>query len=166
MTDFGGLILTLARAKVDFIVIGGVAANAHGSARATYDIDVVYARSADNMLRLAAALAPIEPYLRGAPSGLPFRWDAQTIAHGLNFTLTTSLGDIDLLGEVTGGGGYQELLPHSVNIELFGAACRCLDLETLIRVKRAAGRPKDFEAIAEMELLLEERRFYPPEGPT
>ena len=106
MTDFRGLILTLARNKVEFI-IGGVAANAHGSARATYDVDVVYSRAPDNIARLTSALRPLNAYLRGTPPGLPFRWDVETIVHGLNFTLTTSLGDINLLGEVTRGGGYQ-----------------------------------------------------------
>jgi hypothetical protein len=157
MTDFAGLLRTLARGGVDFIVVGGVAATAHGSARATYDVDVVYARSPNNMARLAETLAPLEPYLRGAPAGLPFRWDAETIAHGLNFTLTTTLGDLDVLGEII-GGGYEQLLPHSTAISLFGAEVRCLDLDTLIRVKRAAGRPKDFEAIAELEALREEQR--------
>jgi hypothetical protein len=157
MTDFAGLIRALAQGQVDFIVVGGLAAAAHGSARATYDVDVVYSRSPDNIARLAAALAPLRPYLRGAPPGLPFRWDSETIAHGLNFTLTTTLGDIDVLGEIVGGGGYEELLPHSIAIPLFGAEHLCLDLDTLIRVKRAAGRPKDLEAIAELEALQEER---------
>jgi len=157
MTDVAGLILALARAEVDFIVVGGIAAVAHGSARATYDVDVVYARSPENMARLVKALAPLTPYLRGAPPGLPFRWDAETIAHGLNFTLTTTVGDIDLLGEITGGGGYERLLPHCIEIEVFETHCLCLDLDTLIHVKRAAGRPKDLEAIAELEALREER---------
>lgn len=157
MTDFAGLIRTLLQAKVEFVLIGGVAANAHGSARATFDVDVVYARSPDNVARVANALAPLNPYLRGVPPGLPFRWDAETIAHGLNFTLTSSLGDIDFLGEVTGGGGYQDLLPRSVVMELFGMPCRCVDLDTLIHLKRAAGRPKDLEPIAELEALREER---------
>jgi len=74
----------------------------------------------------------------------------------LNFTLTTTAGEIDLLGEVTGGGSYEDLLPHSMAIELFGRACRCLDLPWLIRTKRAAGRPRDLEAIAELEALHEE----------
>jgi predicted nucleotidyltransferase len=158
MTDFAGLVRVLAEGGVDFIVIGGVAAAAHGAARATYDVDVVYARSPDNIARLADAMAPLKPYLRGAPPGLPFRWDAETISHGLNFTLTTTLGDIDLLGEIVGGGSYEQLLRHAITIHLFGAEQRCLDLDTLIRVKRAAGRPKDFEAIAELESLREEQQ--------
>jgi hypothetical protein len=156
--DFEGLIQALRQAAVEFIVVGGAAATAHGSARLTLDLDVVYGRSPANLARLAQALAPHSPYLRGAPPGLPFRWDEQTLRRGLNFTLTTALGDIDLLGEITGGGGYEALLPLSVELELFGASCRCLGLEKLIQVKRAAGRPKDLEAIAELEAILEERR--------
>ena len=158
MTDFAGLIRALAESQVEFILIGGLAASAHGAVRATRDVDVVYSRTGVNIARLAAALAPLQPYLRGAPPGLPFRWDPPTIAHGLNFTLTTTLGDIDLLGEVVGGGSYENLLPHSIEIMAFDVHCRCLDLDTLIRVKRAAGRPKDFEAIAELEILREELR--------
>ena len=104
--DFEGLIRALHQAGVEFIVVGGAAATALGSARLTLDLDVVYARSAANLGRLVRALAPLSPYLRGAPPGLPFRWDEDTLRRGLNFTLTTSRGDIDLLGEVTGGGGY------------------------------------------------------------
>jgi hypothetical protein len=156
VTDFAGLIRVLHENRVDFILIGGLAAAAHGAIRATTDVDVVYARTKDNIARLASALAPLEAYLRGAPPGLPFRWDPETITHGLNFTLTTSLGDIDLLGEVIGGGGYQQLSPHSIVVEVFGVRCLCLGLDMLVRVKRAAGRPKDFEAIAELEALREE----------
>jgi hypothetical protein len=143
---------------VDFIVVGGLAAAAHGAARVTYDLDVVYSRRADNLVRLARALERVHPYLRGAPPGLPFRWDTETLRHGLNFTLTTSVGDIDLLGEISGGGGFEELLPESLRVQAFGIECWCLGLEKLIQVKRAAGRPKDLEAIAELEVLLEERR--------
>lgn len=158
MTNFANLIALLADANVDFIVIGGVAAAAHGAARTTLDLDVVYSRAPANLVRLAAALESVKPYPRGAPPGLPFFWDARTLTNGLNFTLTTSLGDIDLLGEITAGGRYDDLQPQTIELELFGRRCRCLELEPLIRVKRAVGRPKDFEAIAELELLLNLRK--------
>jgi hypothetical protein len=158
MTEFRSLVEALVGADVDFIVVGGLAAAAHGSPRVTQDIDVVYSRTPENLERLVRALAPSTPYLRGAPPGLPFAWSTETLRRGLNFTLSTALGDIDLLGEITGGGGYEALLAHTMIVTMFGRACRCLDLPTLIRVKRAAGRPKDFDAIAELEALEDERR--------
>lgn len=157
-TDFAGLLRGLLEAKVDFIIVGGVASNVHGSARATFDVDVVYARQADNIDRLVAALTPISPYLRGAPPGLPFSFDAKTIKSGLKFILITSLGDIDLLGEITGGGTYEQLVPATVEIDLFGFRCRCVTLDKLIYLKRAAGRPKDLEVLAELEAIAEERQ--------
>ena len=156
MTDFGRLIAALVDADVAFLVVGGLAANVHGSGRLTSDVDVVYDRSPENLRRLVAAVAPLSPYLRGAPPGLPFTFDERTLAAGMNFTLVTRVGDLDLLGEIAGGGGYDALKPHSVPIELFGRTVWCLDLPTLIRVKRAAGRAKDLEVVAELELLLDE----------
>ena len=148
----------LCAAEVKFIIIGGWAAVLLGSARSTLDVDVVYARDRENVRRLATALKPYAPYLRGAPPGLPFAFDEKTIRNGLNFTLTTSLGDLDLLGEVAGGGTYEQLLSFTTEIAAFGHTCRCVTLERLIQLKRAAGRPKDLEAIAELQAILEERR--------
>ena len=157
MTDFGHLIETLASHDVRYIIVGGFAATAHGSAFLTVDLDVVYDRTRLNIGRLVVALEPLSPYLRGAPPGLPFRLDAETLERGLNFTLRTSAGDLDLLGEATGGGTYAALLPHTEEREVLGRTCRFVDLETLIRLKRAAGRPKDLERIAELEALRAER---------
>ena len=123
--DVPGVVGLLTGAGVEVIVIGGLAAQAHGSARITQDSDFLYRRTKENIDRLTTALAPHDPYLRGAPAGLPFRFDTPTVGRGLNFTLATKLGDIDL--------------------------------PWLIRSKRAAGRPKDLETIAELEALLAER---------
>ena len=154
--DNEGLLLVLHRTGVEFILVGGMAAIVHGAARLTFDLDVVYQRSRENYPRLVTALADLDPYLRGAPLGLPFRWDVETIERGLNFTLTTRLGAIDVLGEIA-GGGYDQLLPYVVVKQAFGIDVPCLRLDKLIQVKRAAGRRKDFEAISELEALLEEQ---------
>ncbi len=155
--DFAGVVGVLADAGVEVIVIGGLAAQAHGSARITQDTDFLYRRTPDNIERLASALAPHQPYLRGAPPGLPFHFDPPTIRRGLNFTLTTKLGDVDLLGEVTGIGTYEAVVSHTVRLPVFGRDLLVLDLPALIRSKRAAGRPKDIEVMAELEALLAER---------
>jgi len=155
--DLVGLLRVLSGGGVRYIIIGGVAAGIHGALRTTLDLDVVYARDPDNVALLVAALAPYDPYLRGAPPGLPFELDEQTIARGLNFTLVTTLGDLDLLGEVTGGGGFDQLRTSAEPVEIEGFECWVVTLPKLIALKRAAGRGKDREALAELEALLEER---------
>ncbi len=157
MTDFPGLLRALLGERVKFVVVGGAAGTAHGSARLTVDLDIVYSRSPENLRRLVAALSPLEPRLRGAPEGLPFAWEEKTIRAGLNFTLATSLGSIDLFGEVAGGGSYEDLTKESETIRAFGVEFLCVNLDALIRLKRAAARRKDLEAIAELEAIREER---------
>jgi hypothetical protein len=156
--DIEQALRALASGRVEFIVAGGVAGTLLGSARLTTDLDVVYRRTGENIDRLVSVLSPLNPYLRGAPPGLPFRWDADTVQRGLNFMLVTAIGDLDLLGEVTGGGDYDRLLPHTIVVVAHGIEMRVLGIDKLIEVKRAAGRPKDLEAIAELEVIRDERR--------
>lgn len=157
MNDFERILTALRSANVSFIIIGGVAATVHGSARLTSDVDIVYERSRANIERLVDALAPLNPYLRGAPPGLPFRFDAETVRRGLNFTLTTDAGAIDVLGEITGVGDYDAVQAVSEDVSLYSANYRCINLDALIVSKRAAGRPKDLEAVAELELIRDEK---------
>jgi hypothetical protein len=157
LTRLDGIVQLLHRGGIKSILIGGIAAAAHGSPRVTQDVEVVYDRSVENLRRIAETLAAAHPYLRGAPPGLPFRLDVATLNSGLNFTLTTDLGPLDLLGEVAGGGRYEDLSAHCVEAEVFGVQCKVLDLDTLIATKKAAGRPKDYEAVAELELLRDRR---------
>jgi len=158
VTEFEKLARVLADGQVRFIVIGGWAAIFHGLAHSTFDVDVIYARDRENIARLVEALRPLHPYLRGAPLGLPFVFDAKTVRNGLNFTLDTDLGKLDLLGEVPGGRSYEELIPHSRDLVVNGVTYRCVTLERLIQMKRAAGRPKDLEIIAALQALLDERQ--------
>jgi predicted nucleotidyltransferase len=157
ISDFGRLLGTLVDGGVEFLIVGGVAASLHGSARVTSDLDIFYRRTRENMERLAGALAPLNPYLRGAPPNLPFHFDVETIRHGLNFTLTTDAGPLDCLGQMAGVASYDEVAASAIDVRAHGVACRCVDLDSLIAAKRAAGRPKDFEALAELEIIREER---------
>lgn len=93
--------------------------------------------------------------------GLPFIWDEKTISAGLNFTLDTDLDSLDLLGEIAGGGQYESLIADTFVVEAYGLRCACVTLDKLIELKTAAGRPKDLEAIAELESLREERQQPP-----
>ncbi|HYC93389.1 MAG TPA: hypothetical protein VEO54_29550 [Thermoanaerobaculia bacterium] len=156
--QFKTLLVALAANKVEFVIIGGLAATLHGSARVTYDLDIVYKRTPENLAKIVAALSPYRPYLRGAPEGLPFKFDVETLKRGLNFTFTTSVGPIDLLGELSGIGSYEAVRGRANTATMFDGAYLFIDLEGLITSKKAAGRPKDLETIAELETIREERR--------
>lgn len=145
----------LTQYQVEFVIVGGVAVSAHGSSYLTYDLDVAYARTRRNLKQLVAALAPHHPRPRDFPADLPFIWDEQTIKQGTNFTLVTDLGNIDLLGEVTGLGDYEQVRACSVVMNLFDLECRVLSLDALIESKRAAGRTKDLLVLPELEALRE-----------
>jgi hypothetical protein len=86
----------LADGGVDFVVIGGIAGGAHGSAYPTYDVDVMYSRDRENLERLAAVLRELGATLRGAPRGIPFLLDAKTLEAGGNFTFATRYGPLDI----------------------------------------------------------------------
>ena len=152
------LLKELHRLGVEFIIIGGMAAVAHGSAYLTLDLDLCYSRKKENLEKLAEALASFQPHLRGAPPDLPFRLDAATLRSGMNFTLSTNLGDLDILGEVSGLGDYRAALSFSEELELYGMRCRVLTLEGLIKTKKAAGRTKDLMLLPELEALIEIRK--------
>lgn len=154
--DLPALIRRLSAHDVAFVVIGGIAATMHGSAHVTYDLDIVYQRTPENIERLVRALEDIDPYLRGVPPGLPFNLDAATVTRGLNFTLTTTMGDLDLLGEVAGGGTYASLASDALKTTIGGQRFRYVSLGRLIELKRAAGRTKDLNILAELEALADE----------
>jgi hypothetical protein len=148
-------IEAFARHEVEFIIVGGVAMNLHGSAHVTFDLDICYNRRRANLNRIVAALAPYHPRLRGLPDNLLSIWDEQMLQSGTSFTLTTDLGDIDLLGEVAGVGSYPDALAVSITVPLYGIECCLLTLDSLIASKRAAGRTKDLLVLPELEALRE-----------
>ena len=125
----------------------------HGSSHLTDDVDFYYARDAENLAALVAALAPFNPRLRGAPPDLPFRWDTRTLNRSMNLTLVTDAGSIDLLGSVPGAGSFQAIWERSREMELLGVPMRVAALDDLIAMKRAAGRTKDQVHLLELEGL-------------
>jgi hypothetical protein len=141
---------TLDRRDVRFVVIGGLAARLHGSPSVTNDTDICYERSAENLDRLASALRQLGATLRGAPENVPFRLDSATLAEGDHFTFTTKAGNLDCLGTPAGVGGFDDLAAGAVTFDLEGLRVLVASIEDLIRMKRAAGRPKD---LIEAEIL-------------
>jgi hypothetical protein len=150
----GTAVRALVDAEVEFVVVGGLAANLHGSAYVTLDLGVCYARTKANLKRIVAALAPFHPKPRGFPEGLPFIWDEATLRNA-TVLLLTDLGEIDLLAEVVGVGAWDDVKAHSIIVDAFDRKIATLDLPSLIQAKRAAGRAKDLAALPELESLLE-----------
>jgi predicted nucleotidyltransferase len=141
------------RHGVEYLVIGGQAASLLGTPIPTYDVDLCYRRTPENLERLAAALRELHPTLRGAPSDLPFRLDAQSLALGANFTFNTDLGALDLLGWVEPLGTYDDLLPRTEQMNLGELPVRVIGLDDLIAIKRHIRRPKDQAALFQLEAL-------------
>jgi hypothetical protein len=145
-------------AGVDFVVIGGVAGGAHGSSYGTFDTDLAYSRTPDNLERIVRVLSSIGARLRGAPPDVPFQLDAAALEEGGNFTFSTDLGDVDLLAYPAGSPPYERLRADAMVIDVGGHAVRIASLDHLIAMKEAAGRPRDKVMAAEYRVISDELR--------
>ena len=144
------MLLILVEPDVRFVLIGGWAAKLQGSPTVTADIDICYARDTDDLERLAIALASLDVRLRDIDEDVPVSLDARSLRTGDTFTLTTSLGDVDLIAIPAGSRGYDELVTTADTLELDDLAVPVASIADLISMKRAAGRPKD---LIEVEVL-------------
>ena len=147
------MVAGLVESEVRFAVIGGVAGAAHGSRRITDDLDICYEPSPENRRRLATRLGRWHAYPRGIEPGLPFVMDEVTLQHTSMLTLRTDEGDLDCFIAVPGVGSYAEAAESSEPVNVGDVRFRVLTLAALIRAKRAAGRPKDQEALLELEAI-------------
>lgn len=141
---------SLDRHGVRFVVIGGLGGRLHGSPTVTRDTDICYERSPENLERLAEALRELDVELRGVGEAVPFLLDAKTLAAGDHFTFTSSAGDLDVLGTPAGVGGFDDLAERAEVFDLDGLEVLVASIDDLMRMKRAAGRPKD---LIELEVL-------------
>jgi len=156
--SYQSLLHGLVRHEIAFVVVGGVAAVLHGSARVTNDLDICYDPAEQNVERLAALLASWNPYPRGWEPGLPFTMDTKTFRTTPVLTLTTTEGELDLMAEVSGVGDYPAVLRASVAMSTPAFSLKVLDLDGLVRSKRATGREKDLAQLPELEALRALRR--------
>jgi hypothetical protein len=155
----------LARAEIDFVVIGGVAVVVQANPRFTADLDICHATDRPNLERLGALLVSLDAKLRGIDEDVPFVPDAGTLRNIQMLTLATREGNLDLLVDPPGSPGYAALRRRADVIELPGASVRVASVEDLIEMKRAAGRRQDEIDIESLEIArsrLRGRRREPP----
>lgn len=146
------ILATLAARGVDFVVIGGLAAVAHGSRRMTRDIDVVVRPENGNLARLEAALAELGAIqlLGPAAEGPIEPADLATIALGTTLHTRSPAGRLDVVGSPAGAAPYAQLRTRSVVRHVGGVEVRIAGVDDLIAMKRAAGRPLDLQDIADI----------------
>jgi hypothetical protein len=147
------LLRRLDEAGVDFVVIGGIAAIAHGSPQITRDLDIAYASDPENLERLGAALVALGATLRGVAEDVPFVPDGRTLRHTRVLTLDTPDGPLDVLSEPDGSRGYAHLRANAIEATVSGVTVKIAGLDDLIAMKKAAGRPKDRIYVEELEAI-------------
>ena len=165
LPDFRPILTVLKENGIRFVLIGGLAMVARGSAHITQDIDLCYARDPENLALLVKVLGEHHVLLRGVPPDLPFIFDERTLKNALNLTLTTDMGALDILGEPAGVDNFEGLWERADELEIYGIAVRVASVADLISMKRAANRPKDQNHILElldMQKLMQEQQDETP----
>ena len=148
--DFQPILKALIDSNIRFVLIGGLAMVTRGSDHVTQDIDICYARDAENLTRLSDTFNAHNVRLRGVPKDLPFIFDPRTLQNARNLTLDTDLGAVDILGEPAGVDTFEGLWERSEVIGIYGLAVHVASIADLLSMKRAANRPKDQNHILEL----------------
>ena len=161
MAGLESLLDRLIRQEVEFVIVGGFAAMAHGVSLVTQDIDVCCRFTPDNLLRLQEAVKDLPPYHRMTPKQIPLHFTRENMAGVKNMYLMTDLGQLDCLSEVLGLGSFDEVLCQCEEIELSSGRCRILTLDGLIKAKSAMNRPRDNEALIELNAIKARRDRQP-----
>jgi len=155
VVDLESLLTRLIAHRVDFVVVGGYAAMAHGITLQTLDVDVCLRFTTANLLRLQVALKGLHPVHRMTPQRLPLRLTRASCRGLKNLYLDTDYGQLDCLGSIEGLGGFDAVQRQSVSATLPCGPCRILNVKALILAKQAIGRPRDIEAVLQLKAIQE-----------
>lgn len=153
--NLGDILISFVSRKVNFVIVGEAACFIHGWKHISPKLEILYSSEHENLKKIISAFSPFNPRLRGFSEKLPFTFDETTLQNKTNFKFTTEIGDIDLLKEIKGIGGFTKVEKMSAPIEIYGYRMKVLSLEGLIKAKRAAGRTKDLLVLPELEALRE-----------
>lgn len=157
--DPEALLRVLSAHRVEYVLIGALAARLQGFPRLTADADITPSRDSNNLVRLAAALHDLDAkvYTEAVPEGLPFHWDASSLVRADVWNLATRAGRLDLVFSPAGGIGFDELRPNAIEFEAFGATFHAADLADIVKMKEAADRPQDRQDVVVLRELIERR---------
>jgi len=153
--DHEAILKALSQGEVRYLVIGGMAVQAHGYVRTTLDVDIAPRPDAENMGRLASVLVDLDTAAvddRG--NRLPLDVShPESLALG-NYFLTTRYGALDLFnGPRPDLKAWARLDEAAIEVDLSGLLVRVIGKDDLIRMKREAGREKDLADIAALTEL-------------
>ena len=157
MPDLESLLQRLIEHRVEFVIVGGYAAMAHGVSLVTQDTDICMRFSPENLRRLEKALSDLHPCHRMTPARLPLDLSPAKCKRLKNLYLATDLGQLDCLGAIAGIGGYDDVLSKTEELVLDIGTCRVLTLDALIQAKQAMDRPRDQEAVRQLLAIKEKR---------
>ncbi len=155
--DLEKLIENLNKLNIKYILIGGMAAIAHGAPVFTFDLDIVHERSDDNLEKIKELLISLDARQR-RPDDLKLKPDFDALKGSGHMLLSTQFGPMDILGAIEKGLGYDELINHVIEIEFHGFKVHVLDLETLIELKKESSRPEDRHRLSILESTLKQIR--------
>jgi hypothetical protein len=158
MANLKTLLGRLVRHDVDFVIIGAYASVVHGATLVTHDVDICCSFTSRNLLKLQEALADLHPIHRLTPNELPLKLTPAASRGLKNLHLKTDLGVIDCIGEVLGVGNFATVKRQSVIIDMDFGKCRVLGLKALIKAKRAMNRPRDRQALVQLEAIQTQQK--------
>jgi len=156
-SDLGNLLERLVKAGVDFVIVGGFAGVVHGCTYVTQDVDICCDFSAANLLALQRAISDLDPVHRMTPGRKKLQLTEQTCGQFKNLYLDTKIGQLDCLSFIDGLGDYNQVKRASRLIEVENVKMCVMSLEALIKTKRALNRPRDREAILQLEAIMKHK---------
>src|SRR5664280_1197068 len=156
MQNLSELMHRLIASQVEFVLVGGFAAVAHGVTLVTLDVDICCRFSEANLMRIQKAFVDLHPMHRSQPD-LPLELTPEQCVSLKNLYLKTDLGVVDCLGEILGVGNFDEVLKRSIEVELPYGKCRILDIEALIRAKEAMNRDHDRITVKYLKEIKKQR---------
>ena len=156
MLDLEKILKILIKNKVEFIIVGGYASIIHGASYVTKDLDLCVNFSEENAAKILKSINPYHPRHRMHPQSPPLKETPHSLSKYNNLYLRTDIGNLDMLGEITGLGNFEHLTNYTIEVELFGKICKVLDIDGLIISKKAIGRPKDNQVVIQLEAIKKE----------